>query len=56
MTKVELTVSSKPLTVETLNDANSSTPISPSNLFTLESNIVMPPTGQLSQSDLYCKE
>ena len=36
MTEVELIVSSKPLIVETLNDTNSSTPISASNLLTLK--------------------
>ena len=36
MTEVELIVSSKPLIVETLNDTNSSTPISQSNLLTLK--------------------
>ena len=34
MTKAELFVNSRPLTMETLNDANSPTPISPRNLLT----------------------
>ena len=45
MTEVELIVNSRPPTVETLNDANSPTPISPSNLLTLKSSAVMPPPG-----------
>ena len=53
MTKVELIVNSRPLTVETLNDANSPTPISPTNFLTLKLNIVMPPPGEFSQLDLY---
>ena len=36
MNEVELIVSSKPLIVETLNDTNSSTPITASNLLTLK--------------------
>ena len=43
MTEVELIVNSRPITVETLNYANSSTPISPSNLLTFKSSVVMPP-------------
>ena len=45
MTEVELIVNSRPPTGETLNDANSPTPISPSNLLTLKSSAVMPPPG-----------
>ena len=41
MTEVELILNSRPLTVETLNDTNSPTPISPSNLLTLKSNVVL---------------
>ena len=43
MTEVELIVNSRPITVETLNYANSPTPISPSNLLTLKSSVVMSP-------------
>ena len=56
MTEVELTVNSRPLTVETLNDATIPTPISPSNLPTLKSNIIMPPPEEFSQPDLYSKK
>ena len=43
MTEVELIVNSRPITVETLNYANSPTPISPSNHLTLKSSVVMSP-------------
>ena len=56
MTEVELIVNSRPLTVETLNDRNSLTPITPSNLLTLESSLVMPPPGEFSPPDLYSKK
>ena len=56
MTEVELIVNSRPLTVETLNDANSPTPISPSNLLTLKSSVNMPPPGEFSPPDLYSKK
>ena len=56
MTQVAFIVNSRPLTVETLNDANSPTPISPSNLLTLKSSVGMPPTGEFSPPDLYFKK
>ena len=48
MIEVELIVNSKSLTVETLNDTNSPTTISPSNLLTLKSNVVITPLGEFS--------
>ena len=56
MTEVELIVNSRPLTVETLIDANSPTPISAINLLTLKSSVVMPPPGEFSPPDLYSKK
>ena len=55
-TEVELIVNSRPLTVETLNDANSPIPISPSNLLTLKSSVFMPPPGEFSPPDLHSKK
>ena len=56
MTEVELIVNSKALAMETLNDANSPAPISPSNLLTLKSSVVMPLSGEFSPPDLYFKK
>ena len=56
MTEVELIANSRPLTVESLNDANSPTPISPTNLLTLRSSVVMPPPGEFNPLDLYSKK
>ena len=56
MAEVELIVNSRTLTVETLNDANSPTPISLSNLLTLKSSRVIPPPGEFSPPDLYSKK
>ena len=56
MTEAELIVNSRPLTVETLNDANSPTPISQSNLLTLKSSVVISPPGEFSPPDLYSKK
>ena len=55
MTEVEIIMNSRPLTAETLNDANSLPPISPSNLLTLKSRVVMPPPGEFSPPDLIPK-
>ena len=43
MTEVELVLNSRPLTVDTMNNPNSCTPISPSNLHPMKSSIFMPP-------------
>ena len=56
MTEVELILSSRPLTVETLNYTNSPTRISLNDLLTLKSNVVMLPPGEFSQPDLYSKK
>ena len=56
MTEVELIVNSRPLTVETLNDANSPTPICPSNLLFFKPSIVVPPPVEFSPADLYSKK
>ena len=56
MIQDELIVNSRPLIVETLNDANSPTPKSPSNLPTLKSNAVMPSPEEFSQPELYSKK
>ncbi|XP_057290844.1 uncharacterized protein LOC130613498 [Hydractinia symbiolongicarpus] len=43
MTEAEAIVNSRPLTVETLNDVNSMQPLSPSQLLTMKSKVIMPP-------------
>ena len=45
MAEVEVIVNSKPLTVETISDPQSLTPLSPSNLLTNKSRVIMPPPG-----------
>ena len=49
-------MNARPVTVETLHDANNLTPISPSYLLTLKSNVVTLPPGEFSQPDLYSKK
>ena len=53
MTEVELIISSRPLTVETMNDTKSDMPLSPSHLVTIKTNVVIPPSGEFSGPNLY---
>lgn len=55
MTEVEAVINSRPLTVETLSDVNSLLPLSPSNVLTMKSEVVMPPPGSFDRPDLYCR-
>ena len=56
MVKVEVVVNARPLTVDTISDVDSQIPISPSNLLTMKSNVVMPPPGNFEKLDLHCRK
>jgi Pao retrotransposon peptidase/Family of unknown function (DUF5641) len=56
LTEVETIVNSRPLTVESLSDASSPCPLTPSHLLTMKSNVVMPPAGIFQRTDLYCRQ
>ena len=51
--EVEAVVNSHPLTTDLLSDANSVIPLSPINLLTLKSRVVMPPLGVFTAPDIY---
>ena len=53
--QVEAIVNSRPLTIETIADGTSEAAISPSNLLTMKSKVVMPPPGSLGTPDLYSR-
>jgi len=53
--EVEAVINSRPLTTETLGDSNSTVPLSPINLLTMKSKVVMPPPGCFQRTDLYCR-
>ena len=55
MAEVELIINSRPLTVETISDSKSKIPLSPSNLLTMKTSVVMPPPGEFSKPDAYSK-
>ena len=43
------------LTVKTLKDIGCETPLSPINLFTMKSNVVLPPPGDFKKPDWYSR-
>ena len=55
MAEVELIINLRPLTVETISDPKSEIPLSPSNLLTMKTSVVMPPPGEFSKPDAYSK-
>ena len=55
MIQVEATVNSRPLTIETIADGISEAAISPSNLLTIKSKIVMPPPVSFGTPDHYSR-
>ena len=52
-TEVESIVNSGPLTVETLSDIGSEALLSPINLLTMISDVVLPPPGDVKKTDFY---
>ena len=56
MTKVEAVINPRPLTVDTVSDSSSLIPISPKNILTMKTSVVMPPPGTFQGADLYCKK
>ena len=55
MIEVDAIVNSRPLTIEIIADATSEAAISPSNLLTMKSEVVIPPPGSFGTPDLYSK-
>lgn len=55
LTEVEAIVNSRPLTLEDINDPES-LPLSPSQLLTMKSKVVMPPPGVFQKNDVYCRK
>ena len=53
MTEVEAIANVRPLTVETISDPQSLTPLSPSHLLTKKSRVIMPPPGSFVRPDFY---
>ena len=56
LNEVEAIINSCPLTTNLLSDANSMIPLSPINLLTLKSRVVMPLPGVFTAPDIYCRK
>ena len=52
---IELIITSRPLTVETISGSKSEIPLLPSNLLTMKTSVLMPPPGEFSKLDAYSK-
>ena len=49
--ETEAILISRPLTVETLGDVKSEQPLSPNNILTMKTKLVMPPPGEFLRGD-----
>ena len=56
MIETEAVINSQPLTVETINEGQRFKTLSPNNLLTVKSKVVMPPPGVFQRPDLYCRQ
>ena len=56
MVEMEGILNSRPLTVGTISDPTSELPLSPANILTMKSKVVMPPSGEFSKPDLFCRK
>ena len=56
MTEVEAIVNSRPLTYVDTSSPESSEPLTPSQLLTLKSKVVLPPPGDFVREDMYCRK
>ena len=55
MVETEGILNSRPLTTDSISDPTSSLPLSPSNLLTMKSKIILPPPGDFSRPYLYSR-
>ena len=55
LVEVEAVINSRPLTVDCFSDPNSPLPLSPANLLTMKSKIILPPPGNFQKEDMYCR-
>ena len=55
MTKNEAKINFRSLNVETINDGQSPMPISPNNILTMKTKVVMLTTGVFQKPDLCCR-
>ena len=54
--ETEAVISSRPLTVKTINEGQGFKPLSSNNLLTTKSKVMMPPPGVFQRPGLYCRQ
>ena len=55
LTEAEGIVNSRPLTIENLHDPDSE-PLTPNQILTMKSRLVLPPPGVFQEADVYCRK
>ena len=55
LTEAEGIVNSRPLTIEDIHDPDSP-PLTPNQILTMKSKLVLPPPGVFQQADVYCRK
>lgn len=55
-TEAENIINSRALANEDLSDAESRAPLTPNQLLTMKSSVVLPPPGNFQRPDLYCRK
>ena len=56
MVEAEAVVNSRPLTTESASSTESTLPLSPSNLLTMKTKVILPPPGNFQRPDLYSRK
>ena len=56
MVETEGILNSRSLIVEMISDSTSELPLSPANILTMKSKLVLPPPGEFSKPELYCRK
>ena len=55
-TEAENIINSRPLAIEDQSDAESPAPLTPNQLLTMKSSVVLPPPSNFQRPDLYCRK
>ena len=56
LVEVEAIVNSRPMTTETISNVKSVIPLSPANLLTMKSKVILPPSGCFLSADIYSRK
>ena len=56
MCEADAIVNSRPLTIDSLNDSASLSPLTPNQLLTMKTKVLLPPPGVFQSPDKYCRK